>query len=172
MSPANLFSSFSNNESTLSEIERMQSMGNYRELKNLGSRILDVRPFHSEERTGYQVIYNEGDPCPSDPGRKYQTHVKYQCDPDYKDNPNDFPQMVVADDYQSTATQCIFDFIWHSRFACPPCKSDQVKIHKSFCDANGVSKWHVTRNEGERCVIGHTPNSWLKQFPDFKKDEF
>ena len=80
--------------------------------------------------------------------------------------------MVVAESFQGTAKQCIFDFIWHSRFACPPCKSDQVKIHKSFCDANNVSKVHVTRNEGERCVIGHTPKSWLKQFPDFKTNEF
>ena len=113
---------------------------------------------------------------PAKSGTTWTMNIFHQLrtggDPDFKDNPNDFPQMVVADDYQGTATQCIFDFIWHSRFACPPCKSDQVKIHKSFCDANGVSKWHVTRNEGERCVIGHTPNSWLKTFPDFKKDEF
>lgn len=53
MTPANTFSSFSNNQSTLNEIERMQSRANYRELKNLGSRILDVRPFHNEDRTGY-----------------------------------------------------------------------------------------------------------------------
>ena len=105
-------------------MELMSTKQHYRELKNLGSRILDVRPFEAEERTGYQVIYNEGDPCMVDPSRNYQTHVKYQCDPDYSDGPTDFPQMVVAEHFQSTETQCIFDFIWHSRFACPPCTSE------------------------------------------------
>ena len=121
ITPAETFSSFSNQQTTLSEIERMYTKKNYRELKNLGSRILDVRPFHNDERTGYQVIYNEGDPCLVEPGKKYQSHVKYQCDPEYKESPNDFPQMVVPDHYQSTETQCNFDFVWHSRFACPPC---------------------------------------------------
>lgn len=150
----------------------MHNKKNFRELKNLGSRILDVRPFHNDERTGYQIIYNEGDACLSDPSRKYQSHVKYQCDPEYKDNPNDFPQMVVAQSFQSTSTQCIFDFVWHSRFACSPCTIDQVNLHQTFCDGNGNAKVHVTRKEGERCVIGHTPQSFISTYPEWKDDEF
>ena len=100
-SPAesSVFSSYSNQQSTLDEIQKKQNKKNYRELKNLGSRILDVRPYHNDDRTGYQVLYNEGDACLSDPSRKYQSHVKYQCDPEYKETPNDFPQMVVAEHF-------------------------------------------------------------------------
>ena len=89
-------SSYDEATSSAFNIENMGNKKNFRELKNLGSRILDVRPFHNEERSGYHIIYNEGDACLSDPSRKYQSHVKYQCDPEYKANPNDFPQMVVA----------------------------------------------------------------------------
>lgn len=68
----------------------MDSLNNFRMLKNLGSRILDVRPFQNKDHSGYQVIYNEGDDCIADPGRQYQSHVKYQCDPDGF-GLNDFP---------------------------------------------------------------------------------
>lgn len=89
-SPA-VFSSYANQESVVDNMTLMSAKHNFRELRNLGSRILDVRPFHNEDRTGYQVIYNEGDPCVVDPARPYQTNVKYQCDPEFKDTPNDFP---------------------------------------------------------------------------------
>ena len=31
---------------------------------------------------------------------------------------------------------------------------------------------HVTRKAGERCVIGHTPQSYLEANPKYKEDEF
>lgn len=49
-------------------------------LKNLGSTLLDVRPYETKGLSGYEVIYHEGDQCLADPGRSYESHVRYQCD--------------------------------------------------------------------------------------------
>jgi len=49
---------------------------------------------------------------------------------------------------------------------------DQVHLHQTFCNADGNAKVHVTRKEGERCVIGHTPQSFLTKYPEYKDDEF
>jgi len=68
-------------------------------------------------------VYSEGDECLAEPGRRYQTHVKYQCDPDGHDELNDFPQLVSVVNYDASKS-CVFDFVWKSRFACSPCQLD------------------------------------------------
>ena len=78
--------------------------------------------------------------------------------------------MVTANDYRGV-NQCVFDFIWHSRFACSPCRLDQVDIVESFCDEKGFSKVHATRKADEYCVVDFTPESVLKQWPEYKTDE-
>ena len=88
--PTDLDSYTADGSGPLQILSEMDSLNNFRTLKNLGSRILDVRPFQNKDHSGYQVIYNEGDDCIADPGRQYQSHVKYQCDPDGF-GLNDFP---------------------------------------------------------------------------------
>ena len=88
-------------------------MKNFRVLKNLGSRIFDVRPYLEEDRTGYLVIYDEGDQCLSDPSKRYMSKVRYQCNPEGNTSLNDFPKMIEVEDYAGSG-QCSFDFIWSS----------------------------------------------------------
>ena len=126
-----------------------------------------MRPYHNKDRSGFQIIYNEGDPCLADPLRNYQSHVKYQCDPDGHSNMFDFPQLVTAQDDFDANKQCIFDFVWNSRFACSPCTREQVTLHKGMCDENGVAQVSVQRNPGEFCVLDFPPESYLKYHPDY-----
>lgn len=77
----------------------MSQLKNFRVLKNLGSRILDVKPYVDSERAGYQVIYSDGDDCLDGSGRRYQSHVKYECDPEGDKRLNDFPKLITYGDY-------------------------------------------------------------------------
>ena len=77
--------------------------------------------------------------------------------------------MVTVNDYRGV-NQCVFDFIWHSRFACSPCRLDQVDIVESFCDEKGFSKVHATRKAGEQCVIDFPPEK-LMSGGDYKSAE-
>lgn len=131
-------------------------------LKNLGSRILDVKPYDTKDRTGYIVTYNEGDQCYSEPGRRYQSNVNYECDPDGNSSLNDFPQLVhtgTAKPYFGIG-QCIFDFVWRSKFACPVCRLDQVDVHQQFCGADNTASVHAKRKPGEQCTIDFMPEAF------------
>ena len=74
-------------------------MKNFRVLKNLGSQINDVRPYLEDDRSGYLVIYTEGDECLSDPSSRYTSKVRYQCNPEGNSSINDFPRMIEVNDY-------------------------------------------------------------------------
>ena len=54
---------------------------NFRVLKNLGSQIHMVKPYDFEDRSGYYIIYNNGDKCLGNPNYRYESHVKFECDP-------------------------------------------------------------------------------------------
>lgn len=129
----------STHTSTFNQFTQAKDIKNFKVLKNLGSRILDVRPYYIKGRAGFQVLYNEGDPCLSDPMRNYQSHVKYQCAPDSHTDIQDYPMLVNSSENYQGANECVFDFIWKSRFACSPCTRDQVILHSSRCDENGFA---------------------------------
>ena len=77
-------------------------------------------------RSGYEVIYTNGDVCYTDHSKKYQSIVRYICDPEegaQNNKMNDFPQIIPepGDDYNGVH-QCTFHFVWRSKFACSPCQ--------------------------------------------------
>ena len=40
-----------------------------------------VKPYDFEDRSGYYIIYGNGDKCLGDPRYRYESHVKFECDP-------------------------------------------------------------------------------------------
>ena len=141
---------------------------NFRVLKNLGGNILEVRPYQNKDHSGYEVIYNEGDKCLHDPSQNYQTTIKYQCDdPDYKNDANNFPQVVTEENYKGVK-QCAFNLIWKSRMACSICTTDQVVIKKGICNENSIADVHVTRKPDQHCVLDFAPSSQI----GYEKDPF
>ena len=58
-------------KTSLNPISGDRKQYDYRMLKNLGSRILDVKAYETEEHAGFIVTYNEGDQCIGEPGRRY-----------------------------------------------------------------------------------------------------
>lgn len=107
-------------------ISNLNKLNNYRELKNLGSRLQDVRPYDSVERSGYEIIYTEGDVCLADPSKHYETHINYRCDTSSQSKLHDYPMLVPIDAQQgyTGSNQCKFFFVWHSPFACSVCQLD------------------------------------------------
>lgn len=147
----------------------LNKLNNFRVLKNLGSRITKVIVFDEEDHTGYQAFYNEGDECLADKSKKYSSRVKYQCDPDGQNGINDYPKMVVNGEYQGI-NQCKFDFVWFSKFACSPCRLDQVNLFENFC-RKGHSEIHATRKPGENCVIDFPPDKFIEKNPDYLENK-
>ncbi len=125
-----------------------------------------MSPFYDSHngRAGYDVEYKGGDKCLADERVQYKSHVRYLCDVDGHGKINDFPQLVTEPDYDPS-TQCTFNFVWHSRFACSACRLDQVKMHEGMCNAqNGEAPVHITKKKGEQCVLDFIPDSYMANF--------
>ena len=89
--------SFSHEGSNVDLLTNLNKMNNFRELKNLGSTLKDVRPYDSEGRSGYEVLYGDGDICTSDPSKRYETWINYQCDTTSESKLHDYPMLVPQD---------------------------------------------------------------------------
>ena len=105
-------------------------MKNFRAVKNLGSRINSVVPSMKKDDSGFTVSYIDGDVCLADTTQNYRSNVRYLCDHLSEDQIVDFPLLDVPRDpttgpYKGNS-QCVFEFVWESRFACSPCSDEQV----------------------------------------------
>lgn len=125
----------------------------YRVLKNLGSRVLNVKPYQSKSQSGFYVNYTEGDQCMADPSRRYHSYINYECDPDGHSKLVDYPAVLHSKD------ECNFEFVWRSRFACSICHVEQVVLHEEFCGKDGTSRVHVERKQGAQCVLDFVPQT-------------
>ena len=85
---------------------------------------------------------------------------------------SDFPQLVHTNDQKSYfgLGQCIFEFVWKSRFACSVCRLDQVTLHENFCAADGTASVHARRKPGQHCTMDFVPEAFSKN--GYLEDEF
>jgi len=135
--------------SALDSNQYLKNLKNFRVLKNLGTKINSVYPFLNKHMSGFTVEYIDGDTCLADKLQKYRSKVKYLCNPDGDEQLVDYPLLEVPPTagYYQGVNQCQFDFIWESRFACPPCQHHQVDLHEGFCQEDGTRLVTVTKKE-------------------------
>ena len=77
--------------------------------------------------------------------------------------------MVTTGEYGGVR-ECTFDFVWKSKFACPPCRVEQVDWVEALCGAEGYAGVSAVPKAGEHCVTGNTPDSYLKHDPDYNEN--
>jgi hypothetical protein len=152
---------------------------NQRILKNLGSKIIEVKPQVRSSRqfygTGFTVVYGEGDICYNDPTQRYQSVVSYICDPTEggsSNKMNDFPQLVKERRHGYKGIhQCEYHFVWHSKFACAPCLDTMVQERRLLCDEDGMRQVFIEGQQAARCVTDFPPRALLDKDPHYMKQD-
>lgn len=121
-----------------------------KEIISLGTKVENI----SSVPEGIEARYSEGDLCEN--SQRFTSSLTLICD----------QEVGLTFPYLASKSQCAFNFILKTRYACSKCQKNEYKILKGSCQ-NGLRKFQ--KIEGKGCILfPNQKTEWEESCSDYE----